>query len=361
MIRRSQPIRQPAAQPAAGRGPHPHPALAAALPGSALLLAACGNAQGPHMLDTRGPGAGGIADLWWLMFWAGLGVFLVVFTLLLYAVFAARRREAGAAPPSISGERLLLWGGVVVPIPILTLVLGYTMYTGNAVSSRFPLGAGAEPAVTVDIIGHQFWWEVRYPEHGIVTANEIHIPAGEPVLFRITSADVIHSLWAPQLHGKLDLVPGETNTIRIQADEPGDYRGLCAEFCGRQHTYMHFLVIAQPADEFAAWVEQQQQPAAEPVEPLLRQGQQVFMGAGCVYCHAIGGLNVESATDIVGPDLTHVAGRRTLAAGILENNRGNLGGWILDPQALKPGNLMPPTRMDSGDFLALLAYLESLR
>ncbi len=313
------------------------------------------------MLDTRGPGAARIADLWWLMFWVGLAVFVVVFALVLYAAFTARRRKADAAPPTMSGERLILWGGVIVPIPILALVLGYTMYTGNVVTPSFPLGPGADPAVTVDIVGHQFWWEVRYPDQGVVTANEIHIPAGEPVLFRITSADVIHSLWTPQLHGKLDLIPGETNSIRIQADEPGEYRGVCAEFCGRQHAYMHFLVIAQPADEFAAWIEQQQQPAGEPTDPLLRQGQQVFMGASCVYCHAIKGLNEESVTDIVGPDLTHVAGRRTLAAGILENNRGNLGGWILDPQALKPGNVMPPTRMEAGDFLALLAYLESLR
>lgn len=295
------------------------------------------------------------------MFWLGLGVFVIVFALVLYATFSARRRPTDTPPP-MRGEWLIILGGVVVPLPILGIVLGYSLYSSNVTSGpRTPLGAASSARITVDLIGHQFWWEVRYLEQGVVTANEIHIPVGEPVLFRVTSADVIHSFWVPQLHGKIDLVPGNTNTIWIQADETGVFRGLCAEFCGNQHTFMHLLILAQPRREFDTWLEQQQQPAAEPVGELARHGQQVFMGAACVYCHTVRGLNEEAATTTVGPDLTHVASRMTLGAGVIENNRGNLGGWISDPQGIKPGNRMPPTRLNSYDFRALLAYLEGLR
>jgi cytochrome c oxidase subunit II len=254
-----------------------------------------------------------------------------------------------------------LWGGVIIPIPILLIVLIYTLFVGEATTlSGRVLGADVEPNVTIDVIGHQFWWEVRYLQEDVVTANEIHIPVGEPVLIRLVSADVIHSFWVPQLHGKIDLVPGTTNTIRLQADEPGVFRGICAEFCGAQHAHMHFLIIAQPQTEFLAWLEHQRQPAAQPADALIEQGQQVFFGAACVYCHAIRGVTAEPVTTI-GPDLTHVASRRTLAAGMIENNRGNLGGWILDPQGIKPGNRMPSTRMNSEEFHALLSYMESLR
>jgi cytochrome c oxidase subunit II len=286
---------------------------------------------------------------------------VVVFALSLYATFNARRRGPAESPP-IRGDRLVIWGGVILPLPILAIVLGYTVYSGNVTATPVEASAvGASPHVTVDLVGFQFWWEVRYLEQEVTTANEIHIPAGEPVLFRVTSADVIHSFWVPQLHGKIDLIPGQTNSIWLKADEPGVYRGLCAEFCGQQHAFMHLLVVAQPRDEFDAWIEHQRQPAAEPANDLALAGQQVFMGAACVYCHNVRGLNQEAATESVGPDLTHVASRMTLAAGMLENNRGNLGGWISDPQGIKPGNKMPPTRMSSEEFTALLAYLEDLR
>jgi cytochrome c oxidase subunit II len=295
------------------------------------------------------------------MFWLGLVVFVVTFALSIYATFSARRRRAGEGPP-IRGDHLVIWGGVIIPIPILGLVLGYTIYSGNITAAPI-VASGPEPSshITVDLIGFQFWWEVRYLAQEVTTANEIHIPVGEPVLFRVTSADVIHSFWVPQLHGKIDLIPGQTNEIWLQADEPGIYRGLCAEFCGQQHAFMHLLVVAQPRGEFNAWIEHQRLPAIDPQDELARQGQQVFMGAACVYCHNVRGLNQEAATPSEGPDLTHVASRMTLAAGMIENNRGNLGGWISDPQGIKPGNKMPPTRMSSEHFIALLAYLEGLR
>jgi cytochrome c oxidase subunit 2 len=192
----------------------------------------------------------------------------------------------------------------------------------------------------------------------LLTANYIHIPAGVPVRVHLGSQDVIHSFWVPELHGKLDMIPGQTNSFWLQADNPGEYKGICAEFCGTQHAKMLFLVVAQPPDEFAAWLEQQQQPAAVPAEPLAQQGLQVFLTGGCVECHAVRGTD---ATGNLGPDLTHIASRRTLGAGILPNNPGNLGGWIADPQHIKPGNLMPDSPLTGEELQALLAYMATLR
>lgn len=173
----------------------------------------------------------------------------------------------------------------------------------------------------------------------------------------MSSGDVIHSIWIPELHGKIDMIPGRSNSLVIIADQPGEYRGQCAEFCGTQHAKMHFIVVAEPEDRFAAWLERQAQPANEPSNALQLQGREIFLGSGCVYCHTVAGTNANSN---FGPDLTHLASRRTLAAGILENNRGNLSGWILNPQVIKPGNKMPPHALSGAELNALLAYLESL-
>jgi cytochrome c oxidase subunit II len=246
-----------------------------------------------------------------------------------------------------------LWGGVIIPVIILAGLLGLTIY------SHISLAAPGEPtALTIEVIGHRWCGEVRYPNEGIVSANEIHIPVGRPVEIHLTSRDVIHSFWVPQLAGKLDMNPGETNSMWLQADEPGIYRGICAEFCGLQHANMQFMVIASPEASFQEFVERESQPALEPEDDLALTGQQVFMGSSCVYCHTIQGTN---ATGELGPDLTHIASRLTIGAGILENNRGNLAGWIVDPHTFKPGNLMPPTNMTGAELQALLAYLDTLR
>lgn len=330
--------------------------------GIALITTGCNRTDVPNLLDAQGPGAAQISRLWWLMFWLGLAVLLLVMALIAYALFRRRFRQPPILRDERHGERLIVYGGIVLPVPILAIVLGYTIFSGNIVTQPgFLRLHDPSSYVSIEVIGHQFWWEVRYPDHGVLTANEIHIPAGQPVHIQLTSSDVIHSFWVPQLHGKLDLIPGEVNSLWLEADEVGAYRGICAEFCGIQHAHMHFLVVAQPPDEFEAWLAHQQQPAAEPSDPLIRQGQQVFMGAACVYCHTVDGLNEVPPAGTLGPDLTHIASRQTLAAGTLENNRGNLGSWIIDPQSIKPGNRMPPTRLNSDDFHALLAYLESLR
>jgi cytochrome c oxidase subunit II len=178
------------------------------------------------------------------------------------------------------------------------------------------------------------------------------------VLLRLTSHDVIHSFWVPNLQGKRDLIPGHETSLWLQADHPGVFRGQCAEFCGHQHAHMAFLVIAEPPDQFAAWLEQQRRPAVPPTDAASKRGQEVFLSGACVLCHAIQGT---AALADVAPDLTHVAGRRTIAAGTLPNSRGHLAGWIVDPQQIKPGNKMPPNNLGGQDLQALLAYLGSLR
>jgi cytochrome c oxidase subunit 2 len=209
----------------------------------------------------------------------------------------------------------------------------------------------------IHVTGVQWWWRVFYPEEQVTTANEIHIPTNRPVELLLDTNDVIHSFWVPRLHGKVDMIPGKTNTLVLQADTPGEYVGECAEFCGTQHARMHLRVIAQSPEEFDAWLQAQSQPAPSPPEGILREGQQIFLGSACVYCHAIRGTN---ASGVIGPDLTHLASRRTLAAGTVPNTRGYLMGWIADPHGIKPGNRMPPTYLDADDLDALVTYLESL-
>lgn len=315
------------------------------------LLAACQSAASPSALEPQGPGAARIAELWWILLAAGGAIFVLVMILLAAALLRRSDRDTLHAPPG--GTRMILLGGVAMPVVVLSGVLALTVNTLLALSAP----AESDDNV-VEVIGHQFWWEVRYPDHNVLTANEIHIPAGTPVRVRLAAQDVIHSFWVPELHGKLDMIPGQTNTFWLQADRPGVFKGLCAEFCGVQHAKMTFLVIAQPQAEFAAWLAQQQRTAAVPDEPIAQRGLEVFLSAGCVECHTVRGTD---ATGNLGPDLTHIASRRTLAAGIMANNPGNMGGWIASPQHIKPGNLMPATPLAGDDLQALVTYLAALR
>jgi cytochrome c oxidase subunit 2 len=258
--------------------------------------------------------------------------------------------------------------GAIVPAIVLLLVLGKTLLTLRAVAppgaSLALAGDGAGGATAaglrVAVIGHDWWWEVRYPDHQVITANEIHVPVGEPVSLEVTAADVIHSFWVPQLAGKIDLIPGRTNRLLFQADRPGTFRGQCAEYCGLQHAHMAFLVIAQTPDEFSAWLAGQAAPAQQPVDSLVQRGAQVFAREGCISCHAVR-YGSEPVGGRIGPDLTHIGSRSTIAAGTLPNVRGNLAGWIVNSQALKPGNKMPPMPVEGDDLQVLLDYLQSLR
>jgi cytochrome c oxidase subunit 2 len=214
----------------------------------------------------------------------------------------------------------------------------------------------------VRVIARQWWWELQYqadpPSQMVITANELHIPVGKPVLLELESRDVIHSFWVPALHGKRDLIPGHPSTTYLRADQPGVYRGQCAEFCGDQHARMGLLVVAEPPEVFQQWLAHARAPAPEPADEVTRRGREVFLRGPCVMCHAVSGT-IAAATN--GPDLTHVAGRRTLAGATVANVPGNLAGWILDAQAIKPGNHMPPLPLPAPDLQALLAYLETLR
>lgn len=348
-----------------GRSTHRHlPAARFWLPPAAMvllfLLTACSQSgdgrpvvdAGAAMLDAAGPAAAQINVLWWVMFGVGTLVYVIVMGYMLVALFRRRSGEFDPDNRPTEGTRIVIWGGAVIPAVILVGIFGFTVFT---------MGAIREPQVTEDLVievtGHQWWWDVRYPELGFRTANEIHIPAGQPVSVKLLSDDVIHSFWVPQLHGKLDMIPGQVTEFWLQADEPGTYLGECAEFCGIQHAKMQFLVIAQEEEAFRQWVADQQQPAPEPTTELTQEGLQVFLDTTCLNCHAIQGTE---ATGDLGPDLTHLASRRTLAAGTVPNNRGNLGGWITAPQSIKEGSLMPPTHLTGPQLQALLAYLETL-
>jgi cytochrome c oxidase subunit 2 len=223
-------------------------------------------------------------------------------------------------------------------------------------------GGPREHMLTIEVTGHQWWWEGTYSDPSVrgrfTTANEFHIPVGQPVLFVLNADDVIHSFWVPNLAGKKDLVPGRTQSWWFQADTPGVYRGQCAEFCGYQHAKMALFVVAEPPARYTQWAQASLSQAVPPSDPQAIRGQQVFMRGSCALCHNIEGT---PAASHAGPDLTHLASRRTIAAGTIRNTRGNLAGWIIDPQRIKPGAHMPPNHMSSTDLEALLTYLQSLK
>jgi len=212
------------------------------------------------------------------------------------------------------------------------------------------------------IVGHQWWWEIQYedqqPSRTFTTANEIHVPVGRPVVVELHGGDVIHSLWVPSLAGKRDLIPGRTATLTFQADQPGIYRGQCAEFCGFQHAFMAFEVHAQPPADYEAWRQAQLKPAPEPADGQAQHGKQLFQSIQCAMCHTVQGTIAQAHN---APDLTHFASRRTIAAGTLPNTQANLASWIIDPQKHKPGSNMPSNPLSGEDLNALVAYLETLK
>jgi cytochrome c oxidase subunit 2 len=292
-----------------------------------------------------------MADLWWLMLGLGVAVFAVFAVLLGVGLFRRRVAPRPAETSNLVG-RWIVGGGVVMPLIVLVVVLVATIAAMRVVPSAAPPGA-----LVVEIVGHQWWWEVHYPEQGITTANEVHLPVGRPVALQLTSADVIHSFWVPALAGKMDLLPDGTNTLVLEAAEPGEHVSQCAEFCGLQHANHALVVVAEPAERFAAWVAGQQRPAAEPTGAVAQRGQEVFLGSNCAECHAIRGT---TAVATGGPDLTHLASRPTLGGAVLPNTPDRLAEWVADPHAIKPGVGMPAAELPDEELNALLAYLETL-
>jgi cytochrome c oxidase subunit 2 len=312
-------------------------------------------------LEPAGPQAARTTLLWWFAFALATAVYVLTMGALWWAARSARQREQrGEALVGAEGEQRMTRGvtyAVAATIVILLVFFVTDMSVGRTltlVPTRHPL--------TIEVVGHQWWWEVTYADtspHGrFTTANEIHIPVGEPVLFVLTAADVIHSFWVPNLAGKKDLIPGYTQSVWFQADTAGLYRGQCAEFCGAQHAKMAMHIVAQPKHEYQRWVAQQREPGASPSDSAASRGKEVFLTGQCAMCHSIEGT---AAGSHAGPDLTHLASRRTIAAGTLPNTRGALAGWIVDPQQVKPGNHMPPNMLRPQDLDALLTYLQSLK
>ncbi|HEX2224353.1 MAG TPA: cytochrome c oxidase subunit II [Thermoanaerobaculia bacterium] len=311
-----------------------------------------------------------VSSLGWLMLACLIGIFVLVIGFLALALIKSHRRQRpGAAAPAAAHEPGIgpgtdrrLTRGVVTAVAATVVMLLVLLFAGVRMQRPAPPPAAGEDALEVEVTGHQWWWEIVYPAAGpqpaAVTANELHIPVGRPVKIRGTSRDVVHGFSVPSLGGSMDLIPGRYSDLWIQAGEPGVYRGQCAEFCGEQHAHMAFLVVAEPPEEFEAWLAAQRRPAADPDTPQERRGRQVFLSSSCPTCHTLAGTTRE--TSRIGPDLTHLAGRRTLGGATLPNDRGNLAGWIVDPQRIKPGNRMPPNLLKPEDLQALLDYLESL-
>jgi cytochrome c oxidase subunit 2 len=303
------------------------------------------NPQGPHALS--------IAQLNHFMTVALSAAYLITMAMLAWALFSARRRRYAG---DVLGRNLVIAWGLAIPIAVLLIILFYSLGVGRTFAT-----APFKDAMTVHLTGKQWWWQVRYIKGSDVvasTANEIHLPVRTPVTFKLNSNDVIHSFWVPNLSGKMDLIPGRTNEIWLRADREGVWRGECAEFCGVQHAHMALEVVAEQPAKFYEWMQRQRQPAPEPSSEMARRGREIFLKGPCVMCHKISGT---PAGGSVGPDLTHVAGRRTIAAATLPNNRGNLAGWIANAQGVKPGSQMPRMNLSAGELEALLSYLETLQ
>jgi cytochrome c oxidase subunit II len=308
-------------------------------------------ARSQSALDPAGSPAGQIAMLWWIMAVGAAAILLGVTVLTLYTVFGDPARR----DPRV-GMHLIRVGGLAFPLVTLTALLVLTLTLGRGLTKA------GEAALRIEVVGKQWWWEVRYPgedpRHSFVTANELRIPVGREVEVIVSSPDVIHSFWVPSLAGKIDMIPGHVNRLTFKADRPGVYRGQCAEYCGLQHARMALFVVVETQDAFAAWLERQRRPAPEPAFTALAEGRAAFLEAGCGACHTVRGT---PARGELGPDLTHVGGRLSLAAGTLPNGVGPMAGWIVASQHLKPGNQMPSFNQFDGPTLRALAmWLTSL-
>ena len=287
-----------------------------------------------------------------IFLWAVV-VFVIVESLLLFAIVRYRARPGGPAAKPLHGHTALEIGWTLAPALILVFIAVPTMRTIFATAGHAPEGA-----LRVEVIGHQWWWEYRYPALGITAVNELHLPVGTPVQLDMTSADVIHSFWVPALGGKRDLTQGRINRIAFRADSIGEYWGQCAEFCGASHANMRLRVFVQPDTAFDAWAAgQRAAPATAPRGSLAERGRQVFSRSACIGCHTIAGVSQGK----IGPDLTHVGSRSTIAGALFPNTDEYLRRWIANPPALKPGAQMPPQGLSADDLNAVVAYLQSLR
>ncbi len=338
-----------------------------------VLLAACGESYPQSTLIPKGDFAQMVDDLFMTTVWWALVVFVLVEGALLFAIWRFRGRPDDPEPEQVHGNAMVEVVWTAIPALILAFIAVPTVRT------IFRTAELPEGALEVEVIGHQWWWEFRYPEQQIVTANEMHVPAGRPVLMKIRTADVLHSFWVPQFAAKRDAFPQKYTTLWFRTDSVGTFPGQCAEFCGLQHGRMSSLVVVQPPAEFEAWVAQQQvgsplinrgvityatpeDSAAAAADSVAARGRATFMAAGCLGCHAMAGLPTAGLTGLVGPNLTHFGTRQRLAAGVLENTPENLARWLRNPEAVKEGSLMKlPRPLTEDEISALVAYLQARR
>jgi cytochrome c oxidase subunit 2 len=310
-----------------------------------------------------GPQAQALFDLWLLLLVVCTLVFVAVMTALVMALRRASRAASEAAPDVSSLDRRephIAWPVGIASGVSAFLLLGLlvaSIFTDRAVA-RLPLA----DALHIELTGHDWWWEARYddadPSRVFITANELHVPVGRPVIVTLRAADVIHSFWVPSLHGKKDLIPGRVASVAFRADRAGVYRGQCAEFCGYQHAKMALYVIADEAGDYERWATRQREPAPAPVNAEEQRGRDLFVSGTCAMCHAVAGTRAQARH---APDLTHVASRMTLAAGAIENTPQARAAWILDPQRIKPGANMPAHALAPADLAAINAFLGSLQ
>lgn len=326
---------------------------------STMFLTACGDRQ--SALHAHGANAQKIFDLIWTFSAVAATVWLLVVLVLATAVLRGNLAKASRSPLQIDADQERRLTRAVGSATALTVVVLIALTIGSFFAGKSIASLSGSETVTVRVTGHQWWWEIRYPKtdssQAILTANEIHVPVGESVKVKLDSLDVIHSFWVPSLAGKRDLIPGRPSELTLTADKPGIYRGQCAEFCGYQHAHMAITVVAESREAFDAWRSRQDANAVTPASDEERRGQAAFLGTGCALCHAIRGT---PATGTVGPDLTHVAGRRSLAADALAMTPGALAAWIADPQSVKPGAKMPRIALSADDLNAIVTYLGSL-
>lgn len=316
-----------------------------------LVLAGCSVAPVPAVLDPASSIARENAALFNLLFWMGIGVFALVIGLLFTAVIRNRQRDGDTTEPAqVHGNNRLevLW----TAIPILTVIFIFvmTVRTMNAVA------APPSADLTIKVIGHRWWWEFEYP--GFKTANDMHIPVGTDVLLEVTSVDVIHSFWPPQLSGKMDVVPGVVNKTWIRSDEIGEFSGYCAEFCGEQHANMRFNIIVQSREDYDAWLANQTAPITAPAAALEQEGEKIVAAGMCAGCHTIDGTNARGVT---GPNLTKLYTRTTIAGGVLPLNDRNLEKWLAASGEIKPENLMAGIKVTPQQMEAVMAYLKTLK
>lgn len=323
---------------------------------AASLLAGCGSPM--SMLHTDSKAAHDIALLWWWMMGAAWIVLAGSLGMLLLGWF---RRDKPGLPFFGERESVPQVGVVIfgIAIPIIALVALFAVANIYLVDKTSPpSNLAASRMMRIDVIGHQWWWEARYDGGKAVTADEIHIPTGTPVDIAATTADVIHSFWVPALNRKVDMIPGKINHVVLDASKPGEFYGQCSQFCGLQHAHMGMRVFAQPPAAFRTWLANEERPAVTPQATTEKAGKQLFMAMQCESCHTIAGTPAQGG---VGPNLSHVASRTTLAAGEIPNTPREMAAWIRNPQAIKPGDRMPDLGLQNAEITDIVAYLESLK